>query len=382
MLAFVLLAVLSGLPHEAAVYYVAATGDDSNTGDASAPFRSIQRAVDAAQPGDTILVRDGTYGAATCSSASSFAVNIAKAGTESAYISIRSENPYGATLDAESRCHSYFNLARGAAYISISGFVITRGFWAAIWSNNDAHHIRISFNRIEAIGNRAETSRYGISGIYTGPDSSYFHIDSNIIHDIGRTSGAYLWHDHGLYLHGRDLTVVNNVFYNLRSGWPICPTGPIARVLIAHNTFAFQNPIRDGHIAVGDGDVNSLVIRNNIFHQPRGAAIVHCAVRYAGANVIENNMVSGAVLLGPEICGATTGLESITVRGNFSANPSFVNATAPPFDFTLRSDSPAIDAGAFIPGLSFDARGTLRPQGAASDLGAYEYTPPLGVNLR
>lgn len=382
MLALTVFAVLLVTTQEPAIYFVANSGDDSNPGTASAPFRSIQRAVDTAQPGDTVIVRDGVYGASSCSSSSSFAVNISKAGSESANISIRAENPYGAILDAESLCHSYFNLARGAAYISISGFVITRGFWAGIWSNNNAHHIRISFNRFEFIGNRTETSRYGMAGVYTGPDSAFFQIEANVFHDIGRNSGAFLWHDHALYLHGRDFNIVNNVFYNIRSGWPICPTGPIARVLIANNTFAFSNPIRDGHIAVGDGDVSSLVIRNNIFYQPRGAAIVHCNVRYSGLNLVESNLVSGAQLLGAEICGSSSGLDSISLRGNLFANPAFVNPTTPPFDFTLRADSPAIDAGVPIPGVSTDARGTIRPQGAAIDLGAYEFSPPLGARLR
>ena len=42
-------------------YHVAPTGDDAASGMADAPFRTIQRAADAAQPGDTVLVRPGVY---------------------------------------------------------------------------------------------------------------------------------------------------------------------------------------------------------------------------------------------------------------------------------------------------------------------------------
>lgn len=42
-------------------FYVAATGNNANPGTATAPFRTIQRAADMAQPGDVITVRAGVY---------------------------------------------------------------------------------------------------------------------------------------------------------------------------------------------------------------------------------------------------------------------------------------------------------------------------------
>ena len=42
-------------------YYVSTGGSDSNAGSLSKPFRSIQRAANLAQPGDTVFVRGGTY---------------------------------------------------------------------------------------------------------------------------------------------------------------------------------------------------------------------------------------------------------------------------------------------------------------------------------
>ena len=38
-------------------YYVAIDGNDANPGTRAAPFRSIQKGVTAARPGDTVLVR-------------------------------------------------------------------------------------------------------------------------------------------------------------------------------------------------------------------------------------------------------------------------------------------------------------------------------------
>lgn len=45
-------------------YYVAPSGNNSSPGTEAAPFRTIQQAIGAAQPGDTIIVTAGTYNAA------------------------------------------------------------------------------------------------------------------------------------------------------------------------------------------------------------------------------------------------------------------------------------------------------------------------------
>jgi hypothetical protein len=46
----------------AATYYVATTGNDANPGTEAAPFRTMQKAANMVGPGDTVLVRAGTYG--------------------------------------------------------------------------------------------------------------------------------------------------------------------------------------------------------------------------------------------------------------------------------------------------------------------------------
>lgn len=61
LLAFTLSAVAALSALRAAEYHVALTGSDTAAGSATAPFRTIQRAADAAQPGDTITVHAGTY---------------------------------------------------------------------------------------------------------------------------------------------------------------------------------------------------------------------------------------------------------------------------------------------------------------------------------
>jgi hypothetical protein len=59
--------------------------------------------------------------------------------------------------------------------------------------------------------------------------------------------------------------------------------------------------------------------------------------------------------------------------GNIVAAPSFVNRIAA--DFHLMSDSPAIDHADPAATEMIDYDGTARPQGAARDIGAFEYKP-------
>ncbi len=46
---------------QAATYYLSPSGNDSNAGSTSAPWQTIQHAVDTVAPGDTIILKSGTY---------------------------------------------------------------------------------------------------------------------------------------------------------------------------------------------------------------------------------------------------------------------------------------------------------------------------------
>ena len=61
-LAFLAVSLLSLIaPLQATEIHVATTGNDANSGDKSAPLRTIQHAAERAQPGDTVIVHAGVY---------------------------------------------------------------------------------------------------------------------------------------------------------------------------------------------------------------------------------------------------------------------------------------------------------------------------------
>lgn len=83
-----------GTPPSTNALYVATNGNDSNAGTLTAPLKTIQRAVDLAQPGYTIVIRGGTYAPSTN-------IQILKNGTSSQPITMRNYDNERVILDGE-----------------------------------------------------------------------------------------------------------------------------------------------------------------------------------------------------------------------------------------------------------------------------------------
>jgi hypothetical protein len=150
---------------------------------------------------------------------------------------------------------------------------------------------------------------------------------------------------------------------------------------ILNNTIAFGNQ-HNGKLGAivmwapskGGMKVSDSTIANNIFYEVNTAAIWMGGESGAAptrlANVrISNNIISNGVLLFAEKNVDTSGL---TLADNLEkTDPKFADPAA--FDFHLRSDSPAVDAGIALPGVANDYDGRVRPRGGRVDIGAYEY---------
>jgi hypothetical protein len=359
---------------KAATYYVTPNGSDSGAGTPDAPFRTLMRGAMAAGPGDAVVVRDGTYGhetAVTAGDGANFAASpviLYRSGAPDAWITFRAEHKGGAVLDCELICDSYINLLN-ASYVVIQGFVITRGYKEGIHSNDAAHHITLRGNRFEYIANRITATRLGLDGMYTNVNCHDFLIDGNTFHDIGRTNDSQL--DHGLYLHGANFTITNNIFYNIQHGWAIQAADGLTNVLIANNTFAFPGPNKSSHIMLWRRQ-SGITIRNNIFYNSVPAAIASYAISRWASLVsncsIDHNVVYGAHDVLPHLNGCT-------LNGNrLGSAPHFVGSSSPPYDFHLQPTSSAIQAGIQIPGVGMDFDGIRRPHGSTSDAGAYQYS--------
>ena len=359
----------------AATYYVAPTGSDSNPGTLAAPFLTLQQGANQAAAGDTVIVEDGTYGHVNAVTGGDSNDNeyspvvLYNSGTASAWITIKAQHKGAAILDCEMLCDSYINLYN-ASYILIQDLVITRGYKEAIHSNDAAHHITLRGNVFEYIANRSTTSTLGMDGMYTNPNCHDFIIDGNVFHDIGRSNVN--WLDHGLYLHGYNFTIMNNMFYNIPHGWSIQAADGLSNVLIANNTVAFPNGGgQDGQIMLWNTQSN-LTIENNIFYNPQNYAIITYTSSISSCS-IDHNLVYGASGMIASSTGCTLGTNQV------GANPLFTNIATAPFDFHVLAGGPGIDAGVNIAVVNHDFDGNPRPLGSSTDIGAYEYVPVVVI---
>jgi hypothetical protein len=103
----------------ATTYYVAGTGADNNDGLTPATaFRTLQKAADLTNPGDTVLVMDGTY---TSSWPGGDALDLKRSGTPDAWITFKAAPGQHPLITSFGEVGIFSNCA---SYIEISGFTI------------------------------------------------------------------------------------------------------------------------------------------------------------------------------------------------------------------------------------------------------------------
>lgn len=114
---------------QAAAYYVATSGLDSNPGTEGSPFLTIQKGVDTAQASDTVLVSSGTYPEL---------VSSARSGTIGSPITLNGQGV--STVWRLHLQHQYLNLINftvsGATNFFSAGLYVNRGAHFCIISNN------------------------------------------------------------------------------------------------------------------------------------------------------------------------------------------------------------------------------------------------------
>lgn len=377
-----------------ATHYVAPlpAGSDSNPGTKASPWRTIQKAADTVNAGDTVIVKDGTY------TGSGYAVVEVKcAGTAHNWITFRAENLHGAVVDGTTDRHGW-NFGKSAKYIRIEGFEV---IWCVVGfrANNPAHHIYIYKNKIHNIGRWIQktcTAGNPATGIFSGMHTSYWTIDSNLIYDIGRKHNPacdsdYRW-DHNIYSCGHHQVIKNNIIYNNYAGYCIKLTSHCDSIhsdanthIITNNTFAFDaNPVDFtgiSHIRLYHDAYNkpkNVVIQNNIFYNPpNNRAILQKGSWFTGTT-IRNNLCTGKI---------HTESSNPPVYTNNRENMDPLLTDPNKFDFTLQNNSPAIDAGTASQAPDLDCAVMARPQQVTYDIGAYEhipqdYLPATPENLR
>ena len=283
----------------ATTYYVSNSGLDSNLGTETHPFKTIQKAADIVNPGDTVIVKDGVY---TDMNNDKLIVKITRGGNSNAWVTFISENKHGAILDGNNNKSNFgfYFFNKRANYIKIEGFEIRGTLWGAISNNVKAHHLIIKDNYIHDVGRAYRKDGQPGFGIINPGGGGDVIIDGNILKTNGRLRNDPAFstdsnQDHSIYLGGggSNYTIKNNIFSDHISGFHVVWYGDLAgNVNVISNTFSDPNHYRDGHILITRDQIGPVLIKDNTFNYPRNGAI-SCYKYTAGTIRLSGNTVIG-----------------------------------------------------------------------------------------
>jgi hypothetical protein len=378
---------LVACPARAADYFVSPNGDDANSGTVDQPFRTIAHGASVLAPGDTLQLRAGTYEEGLyngMSAGTSWQAPVTIAAYPGEQPIMRP--PVGAdrvfTFSADSVHHVVVRgLVLDAVNVTYDAVKVTYG------SSGASHHIRLEACEV------MNSPGQGI--LVTGADAaSGLDVTANEfigldVHDNGTTD-----FDHGFYISTAGNQIQGCAVHH-NAGWGIHVYNGSADN--ADDNLVVGNRVYDNAAAgargVGIGIYSgsgTLAYNNLVWGNQVGLALNYNAatagvfynVLYAnvGDGISVGDGSSDARVLDNLVFGngaAVTDQGTATqLQANLEQDPAFVDA--PNHDFHLQSTSAAIDQGVAVPEVATDYAGVARPQGAAPDIGAFEYCPPPG----
>lgn len=400
--------MLCPLALQAGTFHVSERGTDDGPGTADAPWKTLQHAADAIQPGDTVVVEPGVYDGFELTAGG-------KPGARMRFLA----KP-GVIVDRGPEHGSRDNInIEGASHVDIEGFEVTSGWRAGIRAA-ECQHVHIRRNHVH------DNGRWGI---FTG------FCDDLVIED-NITSGAR--REHGIYVSNspkRPVIRGNRIYGNRQAGIHLNGDASMGRegmVIdpLVENNLIYGNGVRGGAGINCDG-CRGARFRNNILYDNHANGITLYKIDASAPstnNVVVHNtiwmssrsrwcirIVDGSVnnTFANNICltdHATHGaidIDEPSLRGFASENNALVErftttdgtATLPmdgwrkktgqdrrsiaaqavelfvdpdQRDLRLKPGSPALDAGIAKIGLGHDYFGNRRPAGKAADIGAIE----------
>lgn len=430
-----ILSLVFMVPLSATDYYVSAGGDDSNDGLSTAtPFRTIQTAADLTLPGDVVYVMNGTY---SNTYTWEDLVKISRSGTASAPIKYTNYPGHSPKIEFDG-WHAFKiegdGVNGGVSYIEISGFTIEGnnaninltdainqaggcedptgnpdGFYNGNGIASDGrvngknHHLTIrnctiydcpgagisaihsDYITVEncEVYNNSLYSIYGNSGItfyqlYNFDNSS---VVRNIIRNCRVYNNAMLvpWEALCAITDGNGIIIDDG--RNTQNG---STNGVYTGQTLIENNVVYENGGRGIHVFESD---HVDILNNTVYANGQSAEIndgeitmifasdvkVHSNIIYSKDSAHPLNKINNATNINYDYnVHFNSNLRDDAGTNNLQDNPGFTDLNAR--DFTLTSNSPAIDAG--NPTLGFyaaeDITGLARPVGAAPDAGAYE----------
>jgi hypothetical protein len=399
----VLATLASAVAAQAATYYVATTGSNSNTcaqaQNPSTPKQTISAGISCLAGSDTLIVKAGTYPGQT--------IQNVPPGSAGAYTIVKGDSagarPKITLVNFGDR--GVFLRNAVAHHIEIRHFEFD-GVHDGMKLDSDLvdfpHHIRFIDNVVH------DTVNVGILVAASSDQSGGDHyFAENEFYRIGIGNPGYAPGMNTIYNAGNRSIVEGNILHNNCNGISVWTGGPsVFDVIIRKNVLydmarsnidTWQVGSSCGatiRVSISGGRhqiYNNVIYRSNFYGilvqaAPNDVQIYNNTI-YNLLNSSEGVYVQTTatnVQVKNNIAYLTGGFFGGTQSNNLTTNPLFVDAANG--NFHLQNGSPAIDAGIALSGITVDIAGILKPQGLAYDIGAYEYSlvlaPPLNLRVQ
>ncbi|TCS31956.1 chondroitinase B-like protein [Paucimonas lemoignei] len=397
-------------------YYLSPNGNDSSNGSASAPWRTIQKAANTVNAGDTVVLMDGTY--------TEGSIGFNRSGTSAKPITFKAQNKWKAIVASTAGCQPGFSI--NASYITVKDLTFAVAGSACGTYTSSNVHIRAwntanptpSSQSSGSAGFRADGLK--LTGGLARSEGIKSNQDYTIIENVEADNALEIFNSKQSIIRNNNVTgqdqygvsifakggvrsaqIYNNVVHNKHNdGYGIylggyscdtCFYDPSAKIE-AYNSVAYNNVV----INEGSGNLNALV-----FAGAKDSAFFNNVVIGGNVLTMEGGYNSGfrAPTTNPTLVNnifmcqnknAFSGTYSGTFKvdsNNFyncSNVPAQTNAiTGDPLlgaNWTLQDNSPMRNRGAAVSftgyngesiNVSLDKNGVARS--APWDLGIYNY---------
>ena len=394
-------------------FYVDPAGNDAAAGSDTQPWRTLQKAANTVRAGDLVIVRAGRYAG----------LYLTTSGTATDPITFHGEP--GAIVDTQNPTTQDGINLEGASYVIVEGFTVTgvpragirsvvnhhviirgntgdlNGRWGILTGFSDdiliennvmsrsqaEHGIYVSnsgdrpvIRKNVVFGNRAngihmngDVSQGG-DGIISGA-----LVEDNTIFDNGLGGGS------GINCDGVQSSIFrNNLLYNNHASgislYQIDAAQPARDNQILNNTIVMASDARWA-INVQNASTGNVLRNNILFNQQSFRGSVAISADSLPGFVSDTNVVmdrfsidGGDTRIGLAAWQAATGQD----QSSLIAVPAALFVDFAGNDYHLGATSPARDAGVTLAAVTDDLEGAPRPQGPATDIGAYEFPVAAG----
>jgi parallel beta-helix repeat protein len=405
--------LVGGHPALAAEFFVSTTGNNSNTGSTTAPWRTLQFAASRVGAGDRVTVRAGDYVGFNLTESGAAGSPITFLAETGARITSRNAvTPDGINVENASYVvidgFEVFGMPRAGVRAALGDFVTVRNVYA---HNNERWGIftgfvddlviennRTSFSRLEhgiyvsnsgdrpIIRGNTTWNNHG-SGIHMNGDVSQGGdgiisealVSRNRIFDNAANLGAGFGGGSGINMDGvQGSRIENNLLYgNRASGISLFREdggGASSGNVVVNNTIHQPADTRWAlnlqNAAINNTVLNNILVNDDTFRGAIDASMDSLTGLTSNFNVVSNRFTTngGNTVLTLNTWRAQTGNDA-TSSGVSAATDVFV---APGSNYNIKAPSLALNSGTTTQAPSVDLIGTPRPQGSGIDIGALE----------